>query len=218
MFGRSARPDPEKEFHDACVEHLDALWGAALRLTRKETDAEELVQDTFVKALRFADKFTPGTNLKAWLLRILTNTFINSYRHRGHERRYADRALTESVYDELFDREAAAYAADPERHAFSRFFERDLARALEGLPDEFRVVLVLVDVEGLSYKEVAEALGCPIGTVMSRLHRGRRLLQRDLIDHAVAFGLTTPPARTNEEPPRRATDLSQYRRSKGSPS
>ncbi len=198
-----------KEFENACLEYLDPLYAAALRLTRSVPDAEELVQDTFLRAFRFARKFEWGTNLKAWLFRIQTNTFINDYRHRGRERKYLERTATEPIYDEVFNTEAAAYAADPEAHAFTRFFKNDLDRALEDLPDEFRVVVVLSDLEGFSYKEIAQMIDCPIGTVMSRLHRGRRLLQRDLVDYAVEAGLVQ---RKEDDTP---TSISEYKKREG---
>ena len=181
-----------EEFETACLSHLDALYASALKFTRSASDAEELVQDTYLKAFRFADKFEWGTNLKAWLFRIQSNTFINDYRHRGHERKYMERAATESLYDQVLDTEARAYAANPETHVFNQFLKEDLDRALEEMPDDFKVVVVLIDLQGFSYKEVAEIIGCPIGTVMSRLHRGRKLLQRELIDYAVDAGIRKP--------------------------
>lgn len=189
LFGE--KKQARREFEKACISHLDALYAGALKLTRSDTDAEELVQDTFVKAFRFAHKFEWGTNLKAWLFRIQSNTFINDYRHKGHERRYQERAATESIYDEVLDTEARAFASDPEKHAFNKFLGEELERAIDNLPDDFRLVVVLTDLQGFSYKEVAEILGCPIGTVMSRLHRARRMLQRELIDFAVDAGLTS---------------------------
>ncbi|MDD5306183.1 MAG: sigma-70 family RNA polymerase sigma factor [Deltaproteobacteria bacterium] len=220
MISARSTKKARQEFEAACVEHLDALYAAALRMARNPVEAEELVQDTYVKAFRFVHKFEWGTNLKAWLFRILTNTFINSYRHRGHERRYAERAAVEPIYDEVLDQEARAYAADPEAHAFSAFFKEDLERALDDLPEEFRLVVVLSDMQELSYKEIAEMIGCPIGTVMSRLHRGRRLLQRELTDYAVEAGLKA--GRAPEEVARDGqggagpADISEFRKRKGS--
>ena len=197
------------EFENACLEHLDALYGAALKLTRNQPDAEELVQDTYLKAFRFAHKFEWGTNLKAWLFRIQSNTFINNYRKKRHDNRYVEQATaTETLYDEVLDRESRAYAANPEAHAFSEFFKRDLNRALEELPEDFRLVIVLSDVEGFSYKEISEMVGCPIGTVMSRLHRGRHLLQRELLDHAINAGIVP------ERKSRPTADLAAYRLAK----
>lgn len=203
----------DRQFEAACVEHMDALYACALRLSRNEHNAQELVQDTYVKALRSAHQFEWGTNLRAWLVRILTNTFMNDYRHRVHERRYQERAADEPIYDEVLDREAKAYAANPENHVFSRFFEEKLSGALQELPAEFRAVVVLADIEELSYKEIAEALGCPIGTVMSRLYRGRRLLQQQLVDYAVAAGLSSAGAKSGAATPETA-DLEAFRQRK----
>lgn len=202
----------KKEFEKACLEHLDALYTLAVKLTGTRHDAEELVQNTYLKALRFASRFEWGTNLKAWLFRIQTNAFINDYRHRKHRQNYLERAAAESVYDEVFDREAQAYAANPESHAFTRFFAEDLERALDELPDEFRLVVVLADVEGFSYKEIAKMIDCPIGTVMSRLHRARKLLQRELVDYAVEAGLV--PESEKQRAAEKPADINLYRRQK----
>jgi RNA polymerase sigma-70 factor, ECF subfamily len=224
MWTRQAKPkreDERKAFEAACVEHIDALFASALKLTRDQTRAEELVQDTYVRALRAEEGFEWGTNLKAWLFRILTNTFINDYRHKIHERKYVERAAVEPLYDEVLDRQAREYAADPEANLFTSFFKRDLERALDELPEEFRAVVVFADLQGFAYKEIADMLGCPIGTVMSRLHRGRRVLQRALVDYAVAAGIVeapaVPSAATNEEICAPA-DLSEFRKRQGSAS
>ncbi|MCP4199067.1 MAG: sigma-70 family RNA polymerase sigma factor [Proteobacteria bacterium] len=209
MIPLRASKKATQAFENACLEHLDALYAAALKLTRNPPDAEELVQDTYLKAFRFAHKFEWGTNLKAWLFRIQSNTFINNYRKRRHDRDYTEQATaTESLYDEVLDREARAYAADPEAHAFTRFFKHDLNRALEDLPEDFRVVIMLADIEGFSYKEISEMVECPIGTVMSRLHRGRHLLQRELLDYAIQAGIVP------EKESRPTADIAAYRRAK----
>jgi len=212
MITKIAAKKAKKEFEQACLEQIDALYASALKLTRSGTDAEELVQDTYVRAFRFANKFEWGTNIKAWLFRIMTNTFINDYRHKGHERRYLERAATEPLYDEVFDREARAYAGNPEAHAFTKFFKKDLNRALEDLPDDFKVVVVLADLEGFSYKEIAEMIECPMGTVMSRLHRGRRLLQRELVDYAIEMDIL--PAGEKNKQLDSPTNITAYRRLK----
>ena len=191
-FAHLATKKNKREFEAACVEHLDGLYAAALKMTRNSANAEELVQNTYLRAFRFADKFELGTNLKAWLFRILTNTFINDYRHKGHERRYIDRAAAEPVYDEILDSRAREYASNPEAHLFTSFFKKDLEKALDELPEDFRTVVVLSDMQGFTYKEISEMIESPIGTVMSRLHRGRRLLQHQLVDYAVAAGLVRP--------------------------
>ncbi len=211
LLGKS-KNEAKREFEKACIEHLDALYGGALKLTRSATEADELVQETYLKAFRFAHKFEWGTNLKAWLFRIMSNTFINDYRHRTHERRYVERAATESLYDEVMNTEAQAFAANPENHIFNKFLMEDLERALDDLPEDFKMVVILADMQGFSYKEVAEIIGCPIGTVMSRLHRGRRLLQRELVDYAQEYGLGNQGASPKENP----TDIAEFRnRQKG---
>lgn len=212
MVSRRAAKKAREEFEKACLEHLDALYAAALKLTRSPSEAEELVQNTYLKAFRFAHKFEWGTNLKAWLFRIQTNGFINEYRHQGQERRYLERAAAEPIYDEVFDREAQAFASNPETHAFSRFFQEDLERALQDLPEDFRIVIVLADIEGFSYKEIADITECPIGTVMSRLHRARRILQRALVDYAVEAGIVSQNSEIKKE--NNPTDISAYRKYK----
>jgi RNA polymerase sigma-70 factor (ECF subfamily) len=210
--GKKRKNKRSPEFEQACVDHLDDLYATALKLTRNQASAEELVQDTYVRALRFAESFEWGTNLKAWLFRILTNTFINDFRHKKHERRYVERAAAEPIYDEVLDREARAYASNPEAHAFTSFFRQELERALDELPEDFRVVVVLADLQGFSYKEIAAMVACPIGTVMSRLHRGRRLLQRELVDYAVEAGIRTAKRDADKEREQGAADLDAYRR------
>jgi len=176
-------------FETEALSFLDALYRTALRMTRSEADAEDLVQETYIKAFRFREQFTPGTNLKAWLFRILTNTFINSYR-----RRQAQPEMTElddvsefDLYRKMSDARATS-SGDPESEFLERIVDTEVKDALGELPEKFRTV-VLLDVEGFSYKEIAEMVGVPIGTVMSRLHRGRRFLQRKLYEVARERGI-----------------------------
>lgn len=195
------------------MEHLDSLYASALKMTRNQVEAEELVQDTFVRAFRFKKNFEWGTNLKAWLFRILTNTFINDYRHKKHEQRYIERAAVEPLYDQVLNQQAVKYASNPENHVFSKYFKEKLDSALEELPDDFRTVVVLSDVEGFSYKEISEILETPMGTVMSRLHRGRKLLQHGLVDYAVEAGVIAPPSVGDKSDEQQSTtDLSEFRR------
>jgi len=182
-------------------------------MTKSTVEAEDLVQDTVVKAMRARDQFTPGTNLKAWLLRILTNTFINRYRRGGLERELFDGPEADSLTEGWVGANTMRALRDPETQALSPLVEAEVQRALDELPAEFRLAVVLSDVEELSYKEIAEAMGCPIGTVMSRLHRGRRMLQKTLREHAVALGIVPDveaPA-VHQSPP---SDLGAYRRRK----
>src|SRR5688572_21919755 len=175
---------PHARFNREALVHLDALYGAALRFTRDARDAEDLVQDTVLSAYRFYDRFEEGSNCKAWLFKILTNTFINKYRRRVREREVQQQLVDEDA-PSLISAEARASARDPERFLASGLLSEDVRRALDAVPADYRMAVVLCDLEEFSYKEIAEMMDCPVGTVMSRLHRGRRLLQRALLDYAV---------------------------------
>ena len=186
-----------REFEDEAVPHLDALYGVALRLTRNPRDAEDLVQDTVLRAYRYWHKFERGTNCKAWLFKILTNTFINRYHRVRRDREHlasvaAQVDLDEAATQDILSHEVAEASRDPEGALASRLLSDDVVRALETLPAEFRLAVLLSDVEEFSYKEIAEIMECPVGTVMSRLFRGRRLLQRALHDYAVEQGIIKP--------------------------
>ena len=177
-------------FETEALSFLDALYRTALRMTRSEADAEDLVQETYIRAFRFKEQFTPGTNLKAWLFRILTNTFINSYRRRKAQPEMTDLDDVDefSLYRRMNDLKAASSSPDPETEFLNGIVDTEVKDALSELPEKFRNV-VLLDVEGFSYKEIAEMLDIPIGTVMSRLHRGRKFLQKRLIDVAQERGI-----------------------------
>ena len=208
-------PGQAESFEVEMLGYLDALYGVSCRMTRSTAEAEDLVQDTVVKAMRARDQFQPGTNLKAWLLRILTNTFINRYRRGGLERELFDGHEVNSLTDSWIGATTMRAMRDPESQALTPLVEAEVQHALDQLPEEFRLAVVLSDVEELSYKEIAEAMGCPIGTVMSRLHRGRRMLQTSLREHAVAMGIVSadddvPGARVADAP----ADLNSYRRRK----
>jgi RNA polymerase sigma-70 factor (ECF subfamily) len=192
-FGRNKPRKPSGgDFEQAALEHLDVLYGAALRLTRDGSEAQDLVQDALVRAYRFQHHFEPGTNLKAWLLRILTNTFINHYRRSARERRVLDVDEGAPIGDGVMSRAAMRGLTDAVAVAQEGLLRSEIAKALDNLPDDYRLMIVLADVEELSYKEIADAVNVPIGTVMSRLHRARKMMQKQLIEQAVQMGIVAP--------------------------
>ncbi|XVQ14011.1 sigma-70 family RNA polymerase sigma factor [Spirillospora sp. CA-255316] len=183
-----------RRFERDAVPYLDQLYAAALRMTRNPADAEDLVQDAFAKAYASFHRFEEGTNLRAWLYRILTNTFINEYRKK---QRRPVQSTAESIEDWQLA-EAASHTPgglkSAETAALERLPDSEVKRALGDLPEEFRLPIYLADVEGFAYKEIANILGVPIGTVMSRLHRGRRRLRAQLEDYARDRGFATSPS------------------------
>ena len=201
-------PPVADPFIDELVLHMDTLYAVASRMTRGRAEAEDLVQDTMVKALRARDQFATGTNLKAWLLRIQTNTFINRYRRGGLERDVMGGPEADSLSNGWMSASSMQAVRDPETLALRGVIEGELGKALDELPPDFRLAVILSDVEELSYKEIAEIMGCPIGTVMSRLHRGRKLLQDRLRDHALAIGIIREDKPASVRPP---TDLNEFR-------
>jgi RNA polymerase sigma-70 factor (ECF subfamily) len=213
---------PAAEFEKESLTHLAALLAVATRLTRNPTEAEDLVQDTFVKAMRAQHQFEPGTNMRAWLLRILTNTFINRFRRGGLERTVLEGPDADPLADGWIGTATLEAMRDPEATALRPMLEAEIARALDELPEEFRIVVMLADVEELSYKEVSDVVGCPIGTVMSRLHRGRRMLKARLYEHARALGIVGPEpmigegekSRSDEAADKAPVDLETYRSKK----
>jgi RNA polymerase sigma-70 factor (ECF subfamily) len=181
----------QARFTEVAMEHMPGLYSAALRMTRNAADAEDLVQETYLKAYRAYASFQEGTNLRAWLYRILTNTYINSYRAAKRRPEVTDVEDVEDLY--LYKRMSgpggirAGRSAEDE--ALDTFTDDVVKTALEELPEAFRMAVLLADVEGFSYKEISEITDVPIGTVMSRIHRGRRALQKTLFDTAAARGL-----------------------------
>ncbi len=180
------------EFEKQALSHAESLYGVAMRMTRRPADAEDLVQDTLFKAMRAQHQFQVGTNLKAWLVRILTNTFINKYKRGVLEKSVLGSEQLDPVSDGWTSSAALMALRDPESHMLRPMLAEEISDALDELPEDFRMAVLLVDVQELSYKEAALALGCPIGTVMSRLHRGRRMLKSRLVHQARALGLVEP--------------------------
>ena len=176
-----------KSFEAEALPHMEALYRTALRMTKNENDAEDLVQEAYVKAYRFWDSFEPGSNCRAWLFKIMTNIFINEYRSKA-------RSPMSVNVDDLDDNFLYGQLAvdqttrNPEQELFSRIFDDDIKKAIESLPDDFRMVVVLAFLEGFSYQEIADIMDLQLGTVKSRLHRGRKLLQKVLWDYAIKNG------------------------------
>jgi len=209
-------------FEEEALSHLGALLAVGTRLTKNQFDAEDLVQDTFVKAMRARHQFETGTNMRAWLLRILTNTFINRYRRGGLEKSVLEGPDADPLADGWVGTATMEAMRDPESLALRPVLEAEISEALDELPDEFRLAVLLADVQELSYREIADIMGCPIGTVMSRLHRGRRLLKSRLYEHALAMGIVSPEravgksknATRDDEAPGTPVDLNAYRAKK----
>jgi RNA polymerase sigma-70 factor (ECF subfamily) len=173
------------------MQYAPQLYSGALRMTRNRADAEDLVQETFLKGYRSYASFTDGTNLRAWLFRIMTNTYINSYRAKQRRPDETDLGDYEDLYlyKNVGTLQDAAVGRSAEESLMEMLPDDEVKQALEDLPDNFRLPVILADVEGFSYKEIAEMLDIPIGTVMSRLHRGRKAMQKALHDFALARGL-----------------------------
>jgi RNA polymerase sigma-70 factor (ECF subfamily) len=188
-------------FAEQTLEYMPALYSAALRMTHNAADAEDLVQEAYLRAYRGYEGFEEGTNLRAWLYRILTNTYINAY--RAKQRRPDERELDDVedlfIYRRLGALEEALASRSAEDELMDVFTDDEVKSALDTLPEQFRLAVYLADVEGFSYKEIAEILEIPIGTVMSRLHRGRKAMQKQLYEYAVARGLVGGDASESRE-------------------
>lgn len=188
-FSLSRKKSLKAEFEQAALLHLSALYTAAFYFTRNEAEAEDLVQETCLRAFRFFHKFQPGTNCRAWLLSILRNVFINRYRQKRREPEMIDWEKIDQVYESIVVQHVDAEKSSPEQLLFSQLMDHEVQEALKALPEEFRTAIILVDIEELSYEEAAKVMECPVGTVRSRVSRGRRMLQVALKDYALRRGV-----------------------------
>ncbi len=200
---RAMEAAARREFEQTALPLLDNLYGAAMRLTRDPAEAEDLVQDSMVRAYRFWDTFKTGTNIKAWLFTILRNTFINGYHRRGRARNFQldVNAQMRSLGPTVAVANSTSQPPGPEEAVSAQITTARIREALDSLPPDYRLAVTLADLEGLSYKEIAEAMDCPIGTVMSRIYRGRKILHKLLYDHAHEIGMVSdgdPPAGERE--------------------
>jgi RNA polymerase sigma-70 factor (ECF subfamily) len=189
----AAGPDLAERFESEALIYLDQLYGAAMRMTRNSADAEDLVQETYAKAFAAFESFAAGTNMRAWLFRILTNTYINIYRKK---QRQPYMSGSEDLTDwKLHDSESHSSSGlrSAEMEALDQLADRDVVDALAALPEDFALAIYLADIEGFTYREIAEIMETPVGTVMSRLHRGRRILREQLTDYAIERGFISAP-------------------------
>lgn len=183
IFGKNPK---QREFEREAVPHMGLLYNYALRMTNNSADADDLVQETYLKAYRFWDKYEKGTNIRAWMFRIMKNSYINRYRKETKEPETVDYNEIQGFYATV--RDETADANDLQQSVFNTLLDDDVANAIASLPDDFRTVVILCDIEGLTYEEIAEFVECPLGTVRSRLHRGRKLLRTRLVEYAKSRG------------------------------
>ncbi len=189
FFSADRKKDLKAEFERVALPQLSHLYTSAVYLTKDKAEAEDLVQETYLRALRFFDKFETGTNIRAWLLSILRNLFINRYRQKRREPKTVECEKLDAVYESMVEQGENLGRGNPEHHFVSQMMDDEVETALRGLPEEFRTAIVLVDIEELSYQETAQVMECPVGTVRSRVSRGRRMLQVELRGYALQRGL-----------------------------
>lgn len=216
MLRKKKEARKKAEFEALVMPHLEALYGTAVRMTRNPQEADDLLQDACLKAYRFLDKFQRGTNFKAWIFKIQTNVFINRYRKLQRDREVRSEVQTDGHHAHILAQGPTRDALRPEDTILDHLMSEDIQQALEKLPPDFRMAIILSDVEEFSYKEIAEIMDCPVGTVMSRLYRARRQMQRLLYRHAVDRGFIQADEAQEIEagtPEKRAevTNLAAYR-------
>lgn len=206
--GRQRRDEEaaRASFAKEALPHMDTLYNGAVYMTRDPALAEDLVQETYLKAFRFWHRYEPNTNCKAWLFRILTNTFINKNRRKKHLHTSID--ATDQELSSTLVSERSSFYDSPERDYLSKLFPEHVREAIEALPENFRIPVILADLHDFSYKEIAEIMECPVGTVMSRLFRGRKRLQETLFDYAIELGVI---ARDEARDATGAVSLDTYR-------
>ncbi len=210
LKGLFSRKSEHLEFEKIAMPQADALYGAALRMVRDPAKAEDLVQDTLLRAYRFWHKYEQGTNIKAWLFRIQTNIFINEYRKHQTEQKVLDDRQIDDLLERYANPEQTALPMEIRESFMKEIVSDEVLAAIDRLPIEFRMTVLLNDMQEFSYKEIAEILKCPVGTVMSRLHRGRKLLQAQLYEYAQEHGII-PSAETGES---NVANLDSFRRQK----
>lgn len=176
--------EKDRIFKEEALPHLDALFNYARSISRSKQDAEDLVQETYMRAYRYFDQYTPGTNCKAWLFTILRNLYNTNYKKYKTTPDEVHYESTEEIYNQIKSTETAAIDRNPEEEFFENLLPDEIVEAIEDLPEEYRSCIILADIEDFSYKEIAEILDIPIGTVMSRLHRARNILKNKLVDYA----------------------------------
>jgi RNA polymerase sigma-70 factor (ECF subfamily) len=204
-----SRKRMKDDFHREALVHLDALYYAARYMTKDPRDAEDLVQETLLKAFRFFHRYQTGTNCKAWLFRIMTNTHLNRQRGKAKQFTYLDNVDVEGGGGATPISDASSFYKNPEQGYLHGLVHEQVERALDSLPEDFRLAVVLADLQDFSYKEIAEIMDRPIGTVMSRLHRGRKMLQKKLRSHAIEQGIIS--ADPLDEKVKTPTSLADYR-------
>jgi len=183
------KSEKQRAFEREALPHSDLLYNFALRMTNNAADADDLLQETFLKAYRFWDKYEQGTNIRAWLFRIMKNSYINRYRKEAKEPDTVDYDEIKNFYTSV--RDESADPNDLQEALYGNLLDDDVAGAIAELPEDFRTVVILCDIEGLTYEEIAEFVDCPLGTVRSRLHRGRKLLRAKLLQYAKNRGFVT---------------------------